>query len=84
MKGKEFIMKNKTDNVRRKNFVFGFGLLGVFAAFYFGSAILTTAELKEIAGITILGLPLIVWKGFITILSGVIIARICLVRAGKS
>lgn len=74
----------KKGNVRRKNFVFGFGLLGVFATFYFGSTILATAELKEIAGITILGMPLAIWAGLATILSGLVIARVCLVKRGKN
>ena len=77
-------MKYKKGNVRRRNFVLQFGLLGVFVAFYFGSAILTTAELKEIAGITVLGIPLAIWVGLVTILSGLIIARICLVKGGKN
>ena len=77
-------MEEGKKNKRRKNFVFGFGLLGVFAAFYFGSAMLTTAELKRVAAITILGMPLAIWVGLVTILSGLIITRIYLVKGDKS
>ena len=77
-------MENRKSNVRRRNFVLGFRLLGIFAVFYFGSAILTTAGLKEIAGIMILGIPLAIWAGFVTILVGLILARICLVKGGEN
>ena len=77
-------MKNRKGNVRRRNFVFAFRLMSVFTVFYFGSAILTTAGLKEIAGIMILGTPLAIWAGFVTILVGLILARICLVKGGEN
>lgn len=73
-------MARTTDEVRRNNFRLGFGLLAVFAAFYFGSALLATAEFKATAAIIILGIPLTIWAGFVTILSGLVIIRICLVK----
>ncbi|MCD5398110.1 universal stress protein UspA [candidate division NPL-UPA2 bacterium] len=76
-------MKSKERDKRRSSFVFGFGLLGVFAAFYFGSAMLNTAELKRLAAVTIWGIPLTIWMGLVTILSGLIITRVYLVGGEK-
>lgn len=77
-------MKKGKRDKRRSSFVFGFGLLGVFAAFYFGSAMLNTAELKGLAAVTIWEIPLTIWMGLVTILSGLIITRIYLVKGDKS
>lgn len=68
----------------RRSFILGFSLLSVFAVLYFGAAMLTTAELKEAAAATVLEVPLAIWVGMITLLSGLVVTRIYLVKGGRS
>ena len=56
------------------------GLMAIFTAIYFVTAILTSAEFAELAATTVLGLPLGFWLGIIVIVSGLIITRIYLAK----
>lgn len=67
--------------VFRRNLVFAGGLLALYALVYFGSALLTSAPFKDTAALEVLGLPLAIWLGWITFVSGVVVVRIFLARS---
>ncbi len=56
------------------------GLMAIFTAIYFVTAILTSAEFAELAATLVLGLPLGFWLGIVVIISGLIITRIYLAK----
>lgn len=67
----------------KKQLVFSFTLLFIFAASYFLAAIITTKELKHVAAIDILGLPLAVYAGVAVFVVGVITVRLYLLKILK-
>lgn len=76
--------EHKFDEVRfRKQFVFSFSLLLIFALVYFFAAVVTTKELKHIAAIDILGLPLAFYLGVLVFVVGVVVTRLYLVKILK-
>ena len=64
----------------KQRFSFSFTLFFVFAVLYFGAVLLTSAPMKETAAIMIMGLPLAVWAGLVTVVGGVIITRLYLAK----
>ena len=56
------------------------GLMAIFTAIYFVTAILTSAEFAELAATLVLGLPIGFWLGLVVIISGLIITRIYLAK----
>lgn len=67
----------------KKQFIFSFSLLFIFAAVYFLAAIITTKELKALAAIDILGLPLAFYLGILVFIVGVIVTRLYLMKISK-
>ncbi len=67
----------------RKNFVTSFTLLIIFALTYFGAALLTTAEFKHIAALTILGVPLAVLLGMLVFVVGLGVTQLYLKKAAQ-
>ncbi len=67
----------------KKHFVLSFSLFFFFAATYFIAAIVTTRELKTIAAINILGLPLALYLGMIVLIVGVAVTRLYLMKISK-
>lgn len=55
-------------------------LLAIFTLIYFGSALMASAPFSELAASDLLGVPLAIWAGWSTIVVGVVITRIFLVR----
>ncbi len=66
--------------VFRRDLVLSGTLLALFLATYFTAAIITSAPLKEVAAIMLLGLPVALWVGWIAIGMGVVVTRIYLVK----
>lgn len=64
----------------KRSFNFSFTLFFVFAVIYFGAVLLASKPMKDTAAMMIIGMPLAVWAGLITIISGVIITRIYLAK----
>ncbi|MDP2172857.1 MAG: DUF485 domain-containing protein [Candidatus Cloacimonadaceae bacterium] len=69
--------------LHRKKRKYSFLMLLIFAVVYFFAAIIATAELKDIAAVDIMGLPLAFYVGTLVFVAGVIITRIYLVRSMK-
>lgn len=67
----------------KKQLVFSFSLLLIFALTYFFAAVVTTKELKQIAAIDILGLPLAFYLGLLVFLVGVVVTRLYLMKILK-
>lgn len=67
--------------VLRKKISFAGGLLALYAAIYFGAALLTSAPYKDTAAVEVLGLPLAIWAGWAAIIGGVVITRAFLIRS---
>lgn len=53
-------------------------LVSIFAIVYFSSAMLASAPFKDIAAVVVMGIPLALWVGWITLIAGVVIVRIYL------
>jgi len=67
----EPVIKPEFNQTRfNKNFKLSFSLLAIFAVFYFGAAMLTTAELAHIAILDVGGIPLSVLLGILVLLVG--------------
>lgn len=64
----------------KKRLVFSLTLLFIFAASYFLAAIITTKELKHVAAIDILGLPLAIYAGVAVFVVGVVVVRLYLLK----
>lgn len=67
----------------KKQLVFSFSLLLIFALTYFFAAVVTTKELKQVAAIDILGLPLAFYLGLLVFLVGVVVTRLYLMKTLK-
>lgn len=67
----------------RKQLVFSFSLLLIFALTYFFAAVVTTKELKHVAAIDIMGLPLAFYLGVLVFVVGVVVTRLYLVKILK-
>ncbi len=66
----------------KQKFNFSFTLFAIFAVIYFGAVLLTSAPMKEVAAMIIMGLPLAIWLGWGVIISGIIITRVYLAKTG--
>ncbi len=64
----------------RKKLKLSFTLLLVFTVTYFLAAIITTRELKDIAVLEIMGIPLAVYLGMLVFIVGIVVTRISLVK----
>lgn len=67
----------------RKQFTFSFSLLLIFALTYFFAAVVTTKELKHVAAIDIMGLPLAFYLGLLVFVVGVVVTRLYLIKIQK-
>lgn len=65
----------------QKRLSFAGGLMALYAAMYFGAALLTSAPYKDAAAVDVLGLPLAIWAGGVAILGGVVITRVFLTKS---
>ena len=63
-----------------KKLAFAGSLLAIFTVIYFGSALLASVPFKDLAATEVLGVPMAIWGGWLTIVSGVVITRIFLVK----
>ncbi|MEW6697215.1 MAG: universal stress protein [Bacillota bacterium] len=62
----------------QKKIAFSGGLLALYALVYFGAALLTSAPYKDTAAAELLGVPLAIWAGWATLISGVVVTKIFL------
>lgn len=84
IKAKEVVAPPVFNDARyRKNFAKAFTLLIIFVLTYFGAALLTTAEFKNVAAFTILGVPLAVLLGMLVFVVGLGVTKSYLKRAAQ-
>lgn len=80
MEDQEFVF----DELRfKKQLSFSFSLFLIFALTYFFAAVVTTKELKHVAAIDIMGLPMAFYLGLLVFVVGVIVVRLYLIKTLK-
>lgn len=62
----------------RSELRFSLTLVAIFWIVYFSSAMLASAPLKDVAAVLILSIPLVLWVGWFSIATGVVVVGIYL------